>query len=110
MTADHRDPLNFKTKLYYLSKLARARGGVRRHWGFTGKFTAPGEPHLGPHHLPPSPRCAPHTPGEKKTEQPRNEDPATFRAFLVPDAFGRWQRSDRRQRSDWRIAVIGALR
>ena len=46
-----------------LSKLARARGGVRPHWGFTENFTAPGGAHLGLHHLPPSPRCRHHTPG-----------------------------------------------
>ena len=46
-----------------LSKLARAQGGVRSHWGFTEKFTAPGGPHLGHHHLPPIPRCRHHTPG-----------------------------------------------
>ena len=39
-----------------LSKLARARGGVRPHRGFTVKFTAPGAPHLGHHHLPPTPQ------------------------------------------------------
>jgi hypothetical protein len=46
-----------------LSKLARAQGGVRSHRGFTEKFTAPGGPHLGHHHLPPIPRCRHHTPG-----------------------------------------------
>ena len=46
-----------------LSKLARAWGGVRPHRGFTEKFTAPGGPHLGHHHLPPIPRCRHHAPG-----------------------------------------------
>ena len=53
-----------------LSKLARARGGVRPHRGFTVKFTAPGAPHLGHHHLPPIPRCRHHAPGAYRPRLP----------------------------------------
>lgn len=46
-----------------LCELARTRGGVRPHRGFTENFTAPGGPHLGHHHLPSIPRCRHHAPG-----------------------------------------------
>ena len=55
---------------HVLSKLARARGGVRPHRGFTVKFTAPGAPHLGHHHLPPIPRCRHHAPGAYRPRLP----------------------------------------
>ena len=58
------------TASHVLCKLARAWGGVRPHRGFTEKFTAPGGPHLGHHHLPPIPRCRHHAPGAYRPRLP----------------------------------------